>query len=400
MSFDAGDRYEGVQESGLSRWVERWLLLQGLEAGASSAAPLPEPQTVRTTVLRSAEVTSFVTAVAPACLADALRAEARRLTAAAAVAPAPRPSAAAPAAVAPDAPLDQARASLTAELAAPHASVDASAELEGSLRGLRGLVFEQAWPTAHTELRELAHLPSERVRAFAAAHVAPERAVLSLVGDFEPSEALPLIRAELGRIARAAVPTAALAAPVEQNSRRTLVGQSATPNGAALSYGWPIPGQQSEAHAALEVAAEILGGGRLSRLHQDLVLGRARALGVSAGTDGLRGSDLWWLHVRLTANSAPSAIAALVDEHIGLLGRFGPSELELRAARERLCTRLLVRLEPASALGQWLGQTELGRGAEDPLGETLQRYRAVSPSDVQRAVASLLGPTHRSVVET
>src|SRR5690349_18283254 len=109
------------------------------------------------------------------------------------------------------------------------------------------------------------------VQDFFRIYYAPNNAVLTLVGDFKPTEALAKIKKYFGSIpSQQAPPTPDLSEPKQKGERRkTLEDAFARTPRIDILYKIP-PGNTSDWYA-LSVLSNTLGSGQSSRLYQSLV---------------------------------------------------------------------------------------------------------------------------------
>ena len=118
------------------------------------------------------------------------------------------------------------------------------------------------------------------VQEFFRIYYAPNNAVLTLVGDFEPAEALAKIKKYFGDIpAQPAPPAPDLAEPKQTAERRkTIEDPFAQVPRLDIAFKTP-PGNTADVYA-LDVLSTALGGGQSSRLYQTLVKDKELAVNV------------------------------------------------------------------------------------------------------------------------
>ncbi len=282
------------------------------------------------------------------------------------------------------------------------------------------LVYQGYWPYEHNPIGSMADIDAARLewaRAFFAAHYGPDTAILTITGDFDPDEAMALVKKHFEGIPRINAAPFSDAALPEQTSQRTAVVSDANARAPGVLYGWataaadirgsgspPAPSAPSLAdHAgrhALEVTAILLGGGEASRLHQLLVRDRALAQSVSADLDARRGPGLFMIDARLAAGAKVGDVERLIEGEIKALAARGPSDAELARARRLAGSRLVFGLQRSSDRAVALGERELFFGDARTLNGELGRYLAVTKADVQRVARETLSPLRRNIVET
>jgi zinc protease len=268
---------------------------------------------------------------------------------------------------------------------------------------LQELVFEGYWPYEHPAIGNMGDLDAAQlpwVRAFHDAYYGPNDAVLSIAGDFDPSEAEALVRSSFGDIPRiASIPPYEPGPAPQRTAPRTAVVEDAHAELPALLYGWLIPPSKDPDHYALDMAARLLADGESSRLYRLLVREKSVATEVDAETDGNRGADAFDVVVKLASGASLANVARLVDEQLAELDRTAPTEAEMTKIRNRAQAHFLLGLQSNFSRAQELAEFELYRGDADLLNLELGRYLSVTAEDIRRVVRKYLTRTSRVSVE-
>ncbi len=271
----------------------------------------------------------------------------------------------------------------------------------GGIR-LSELVFDGYAPYAHPTIGSMADLAAAKfdwVKSFHDQHYAPNDAVLTIAGDFEPARALALVDEYFGPALPGNVtPLVLPPAPERPKVGRATVKDDNARTPAAL-FGFPIPPARTPDHYALELASMVLAGGESSRLYRTLVHERAVASEVDAGTDGHRGPDQLSITAVLTDKGRLPRVEAALAAAISRLAAVPPAPGELERAKQRLRTQFLFGLQTNLERAVQLGEFETLYGDAQLLPGELARYVAVTPEDVRGAVARWLTPERRSLVE-
>jgi zinc protease len=171
---------------------------------------------------------------------------------------------------------------------------------------------------------------------------------------------------------------------------------------------WLTPAQYAPGDTDLDLVAQILAGGKNSRLYKRLVYDLQIAQSVNAGqASAALGSSF---QIVVTAKPAPGRapkspqamideVKAIVDEELEKLRREPPAERELERALNQVEASFFDRIERVGSFG---GKADLlnayftATGNPDYFNEDLSRYRARSVTDVQAAVRRWL-PADRRV---
>ncbi len=264
------------------------------------------------------------------------------------------------------------------------------------------LVYAGYPPYAHDTIGSMADLDAakfEWVKQFHDRYYAPDNAILTIAGDFEPSQALPLVHQYFDGAERKAPPVVSLpTAPEHPNAGRAGVEDPNARTPAAL-LGFLIPRSHAPEHYALELAAVLLADGESSRLYKTLVHDRAVAQSVSAWTEDHVGPDQLSVMAVLTDKGKLSDVEAAVEAELAQLSQTAPPAAELDKAKRQLRQRFVFGLQTNLGRATALGETEANFGDASLLASELSRYLAVTPEDVRKAVQRYLRPERRSLVE-
>mgnify|MGYP001039032716 FL=1 len=225
----------------------------------------------------------------------------------------------------------------------------------------------------------------------------PENAILVVAGDTDAAEVRSLAEDTYGRIAaRGAAPVRER--PIEPDPRASRRVQLNDPRvqQPSLRRGWLTPTYTSgtaEEVFALELVAEILGGGTTSRLYRRLCAEDELAAGASAY---FMGSMVDRAAFQLSVSPRPGvAMATLESGLYAALAAFladGPSELELARARTRLVAETVFARDNQASLARIFGSAlAVGETVADVLAWP-QRIEAVPREAVVEAARRYLRP--------
>src|SRR5688572_834067 len=140
---------------------------------------------------------------------------------------------------------------------------------------MQALVYPETHPYHHSTIGSMEDLSAaslEDVSEFFATYYAPNNAVLTVAGDFETDEALVMIERHFGPIpanpALPPPPDMSVDPLIGTDVRETVPDQVPLPR---IYLAHRVPPFGTDAFDALDVAADILGAGRASRLYASLV---------------------------------------------------------------------------------------------------------------------------------
>jgi zinc protease len=225
----------------------------------------------------------------------------------------------------------------------------------------------------------------------------PENAILVVAGDTDAAEVRKLAEETYGTIAaRGAAPVRKRPAEPDPRAARRVALSDPRVRQPSLRRGWLTPtylsGDRAEVFA-LELAAEILGGGTTSRLYRRLCVEEEIAAGASAYFMGsmvdrsafqVSASPRPGLAMEALEAGLDAALAAFLDE--------GPSEVELARARTRLVADTIFARDSQSSLARIFGASlAVGETVEDVLAWP-ERIEAVTRDEVLAAARRHLRP--------
>ena len=265
---------------------------------------------------------------------------------------------------------------------------------------LLGLIY-QDFAYKHTTIGSMDDLNAatlDDVRAFYKQYYAPNNAVLTVVGDFNVGEAKKQIEKYFGGLSAApAPPPVQIAEPLHRGERRATIQDKLADRNEYIQAYLTVPGSHPDA-PALNLLSAILGrGGRTSRLNRDLIETR-KAGGVSASAGESRGPGTLDITVTLNQNNFDD-IEKMVDSTIATLQKDGPTDDELRRAKEavRVAT-ILRRTSGAQGLAVSLGQAAVYFGDAERVNTQYDRYQAVTADDIKRVARQYLTSDNRAVL--
>ncbi len=218
---------------------------------------------------------------------------------------------------------------------------------------------------------------------------APENALLLLSGDFSAEEARAMARRVYGALAaRGEVsPPKAIPTPRKRFGKARVSHQDGRVRHQALSRVYLVPNAKDapDDHAeALELLAEILGGGRVNRFYKTLLREEAVATGASAGLSTLRrGPGEFWLQAYPAPKRSLSELEKAMDLVIADVIQNGIGEEELAAAKRKLLAEWIYLRDRPKRLASLVGQALSAGLTPSRLNQWQRRVSAVKPETVR-----------------
>ena len=371
---EAGVRYERQGQVGISHLVEH-LSAHGT-AGEDETRRRIEAEGGISASFTTADFTSFTHTVPRSALETVLRLEAGRF--------ALRPT---------QAMLDQARLVVREE---NRARARAN-PLELGLQRLYAAAFTShpyRWPVPGLE-DDLRRITVQDCERYLRARYTPDHALVTVVGDFDPDQALSLARRHLESIGgRGARDTGVPAEPEPGGGRRAVEpGELDVP---LVVAGWRVPAASAAADAAaLDVLATLLSG---ERLPGRLGSGKTASLFARAARDGQRDATVFWAAAAPQPGSDTAAVESALVAEVEKLASDPVSGEELDRARRQIQVSLLFGRQGTRDRGQAMGTAAIVSGDWREADRRLEQLRALTPDHLQRAAARTLLAARRTVV--
>jgi predicted Zn-dependent peptidase len=269
---------------------------------------------------------------------------------------------------------------------------------------LIALAYPAGHPYHHTPIGSMADLDAATLadaRAFFRANYAPNNAVLAVVGDIDPEQALAWVEKYFGSIPAGTgklPPRDGTLPDTIGTELREVVEEDVPARALMAAYRMPADGTR-ECDAA-DVALTILGSGMSSRLYNRLVRRDRTAITADFGLMRLVGApSLGWLDVKASGGAEFAQIRAAIDEEQARLGADGPSAEEMERAQARLEREWLDRLGTVAGRADELCRYAVLFGDPQLAFSAIGRILDVTAADVQSVAAALLRPDNRAVLE-
>jgi zinc protease len=259
-----------------------------------------------------------------------------------------------------------------------------------------------AW-TAGGTIKDLDAASPDDFKKFYDAYYQPNNALLVVVGKTTSAQVKTLAEKYFGPIPKGAEPprpSATLEEPAQSKKRREVVDPAQV--GLTL-VGYHVPRAKDKDIYALQVSSIILGAGESSRLKQRLKaidLKTKRPLALDGGMEAVvreePGMVIALGAYRETAQ-ADGVEAAIFDE-IGKLGVAGPTNDELRKAKNQVQSGFTFSLENVQGLSTAIGRSWILVGDPTAFMRDIDEIEKVSVADVQRVVKKYMAQDMATVV--
>ena len=231
----------------------------------------------------------------------------------------------------------------------------------------------------------------DEVHAFFATYYHPANASLSLAGDIETDRAFELAEAFFGDLPPGPVP-APVRADASLHARADLVFEDRVEL-PRIYVNWHSPAMFAAADAELDVVADVLAGGKTSRLFRSLVYERRVATDVSAYQHSREMTGVFQVACTAAAGVTLPDLHAAIHDAIGELARNGPTADEIDRALAQTEAQFVYRLQTVGGFGgkgDQLNAYNVFRGDPGYFEDDRERYRAVTAAGVAEAARTFL----------
>jgi len=238
------------------------------------------------------------------------------------------------------------------------------------------------------------------VRNFFKLYYAPNNASLAIVGDFDPAQAKQFVEKYFGPLKRGApVPKiAAVTPPISSERRAVIHDQVELPR---VYMAWLTSSIFKPGDADADLASEILGGGKSSRLYKKLVYEKQIALDVSASQQSLTLGSIFEIEVTARPGHTAGEMEKAVDEELAAFRKNGPSAVELERARNGIETGMIQGLERLGGFGgvaDRLNEYNHYLGNPGYFPQDVHRYESATTDSIRAFAVTQLKPAARAVV--
>jgi zinc protease len=239
-----------------------------------------------------------------------------------------------------------------------------------------------SWPVIGS-MADLSAASVNDVKDFFRLYYAPNNAVLSIAGDFDPAQAMAWVHRYFDAVPRGQPITRPTVHPVTlaAEKRMTYEDRVQVPR---LYITWPSVGETDADHFALDLLGDILAGPRTARLTKGMVYDRQSAASVGAFQSS--NEDVGEFTVSATPRPGHSLaeLEAQVDSIVGRLQAEGPTPEELQKAKAGAEVGFLMGLESNLAKSATLAEGQIYHADPAWFRTDYARSQAVTAADVKR----------------
>jgi predicted Zn-dependent peptidase len=238
------------------------------------------------------------------------------------------------------------------------------------------------------------------VQEFFRIYYAPNNAVLTLVGDFQPAEALAKIKKYFGGIpAQPAPPLPDLAEPKQTAERRKTI-QDTFAQVPRLDIAFKIPPGNTPPDYALDVLSTALGGGQSSRLYQSLVKDKELAVNVFCYIEEHKGPGTFNVVVLARPGKDLKEIENAVYAELDRAKSEPIADWELQKVHMMERHQTAQMLQSTLYRAYLIGEFSVIYGDPNLINTRFEKIQKVGKQEIQEAAEAYLTPQNRTVITT
>lgn len=268
---------------------------------------------------------------------------------------------------------------------------------------LPALLYPKDHPYSWTvigSMEDLSAASHQDVVDFFTLYYAPGNASLSIAGDIDLKETRAAVEKWFSDVP-AGKPVSKInppAAGLTEEKRIVLEDKVQLPR---IMMVWLSPAAYIPGNAEMDLVANLLTGGKNSRLYKRLVYELQLAQNVFAYQDSKKFSSEFMLVATARPGVTLTQLEKVIQEEIDKLKSENPQERELQRVKNQYESGFISQIESAggfSGKANQLNQYYYYTGNPDYFNEDLQRYKAVGISDISAAARLYLKDNARVVM--
>jgi len=254
-------------------------------------------------------------------------------------------------------------------------------------RMLEGL-FPAGHPYRHSttnSIEDLENASLENIHQWFKDYYGAANAVLVLAGDIDAATAKPLVERYFGDIP-AGPPVKRIESMIPDRNNDTFeIMYDRVPQVRTYRY-WAVPGRTTPERHELELAARVLGGGKMSRLYQSLVYKNQLAASISVDVEEHQLASIFSIEVTINKGSSLDEVNRLIDVEMARFLKDGPTQDEVERAQTNYnasMIRGLERLGGSRGKASVLAQGEIFAGDPAFYLTSLERINYATPKSIR-----------------
>jgi predicted Zn-dependent peptidase len=244
---------------------------------------------------------------------------------------------------------------------------------------------------------EISQVSATEAAAFHKKYYVPSNIVVAVVGDIDPSTALPMLEKYFGRIPAGPKPEPMTTVEPKQTAERTVTLREASQP--IYIEGYHRPDYLSPDDATYDAITDIFSNGRTSRLYKSLVRDQRIALVAEgfSGFPGVKFPSLFAFYAVPQSGHTSDEVSASIHKELDRLKTEEVSDAELERFKTRARADLLRGLDDNEGLATQLAIYQTLFGDWHELFDQLHKIDVVSKADIRRVAQATFVESNRTV---
>lgn len=243
---------------------------------------------------------------------------------------------------------------------------------------------------------DLENVNLEKIKQFYETYYAPNNAYLIVVGDVKAEEVFKIAENYFGKYESKEIPKFYTTEPKQRGPRRTEIKKEGFATYIAVAY--RVPKASSEYSPAVSLIADILGGGKTSKLYKSIVYEKQLAISISAFYYGLKDEGLLIIFATLQQGKDINELEKAINEEIENLRKNKVSEEELIRAKNNQLADLIYSRESVVRLGFQLGEALINTDNPNYINEYPKLIQKVSKQDIEKIINEYINDDNKTTV--
>lgn len=243
---------------------------------------------------------------------------------------------------------------------------------------------------------DLENVSLEKVKQFYETYYSPNNAYLIVVGDVKAEEIFKIAEKYFGKYESKEIPKFYTTEPKQRGPRRTEIRKEGFATYIAIAYRVPKAG--SEYSPATSLLADILGGGKTSKLYKSVVYEKQLASSISAFYYGLKDEGLLIIFATLQQGKDINELEKAINQEIENLKKNNISDEELNRAKNSQLADLVYARESVVRLGFQLGEALINTENPNYINEYPKLIQKVSTQDIEKIINEYINDDNKTTV--
>jgi zinc protease len=269
---------------------------------------------------------------------------------------------------------------------------------------LNEIIYDQAFavhPYKHATIGSMVDLEAasvEDVRDFYRTYYVPSNATMTLVGDFDPVQALQLVAQYVGRVPKADrdVPRDIPREPPQTQEKHV-----------TLQEPWPLPAVVVAYHITydgdpdsypLHIVSKVLSDGESSRIYRRLVYEQQMAVAAFGSANLIEHPNLFYAVAIVQPGHRPEEVASALIAEIDRLKAEPVSDHELQRAKNQFARDYVLGRESDQARAAVLSHAVVIHSDITTADGEYDLFQKATVADIQRVARTYFRPQNRLVL--